>query len=290
MALLRREQINKFWQDGFLTIPDAVSPENLAGLKRDFDAWVEESRAQTGPYGECIDGRPRFDLQPGHAPDRPALRRVQAPTEISRAYYEAMAESRMAEVVADLIGPDVKLHHTKINSKLPGAATEVKWHQDFCFTPHSNSDVITALLMVDDVTEENGPLEVAPGSHRGDLFPIWHDGVFTGAIDDDTAAGMQKDAVRCLGPAGSVCLMHTRLAHGSAPNRSPDPRTLFICVYSAGDAMPLTPNPVPTSHQGLFVAGEDKGVIRSEPYEVLRPQYPKTSFFAQQSASERAAG
>ena len=123
MALLRREQINKFWQDGFLTIPDTVSPENLAGLKRDFDAWVEESRAQTGPYGECIDGRPRFDLQPGHAPDRPALRRVQAPTEISRACYEAMAESRMAEVVADLIGPDVKLHHTKINSKLPGAAS-----------------------------------------------------------------------------------------------------------------------------------------------------------------------
>ena len=290
MAVLTREEIDRFWQDGVLTVPDAVSPGTLAGLKRDFDAWVEESRAQTCPYGECIDGRPRFDLQPGHTPEQPALRRVQAPTEVSRAYYEAMAESRMAQMVADLIGPDVKLHHTKINSKLPGAATEVKWHQDFCFTPHSNSDVITALLMVDDVTEENGPLEVAPGSHRGDLFPIWHDGVFTGAIDDDTAAAMQKDAVRCLGPAGSVCLMHTRLAHGSAPNRSSDPRTLFICVYSAGDAMPLTPNPVPTSHQGLFVAGEDKGLIRSEPYEVLRPQYPKTSFFAQQSASERVAG
>ena len=51
-------------------------------------------------------------------------------------------------MVADLIGPDVKLHHTKINSKLPGSATAVKWHQDFPFTPHSNDSLITALLMV----------------------------------------------------------------------------------------------------------------------------------------------
>lgn len=288
MPTLTQEQIDAFWRDGVLTVADAVAPPLLAALKSDFNRWIEESRSETAPYGHCIDGRPRFDLQPGHTAEKPALRRVQAPTEVSQAYYEAMASSRMTDMVADLIGPDVKLHHTKINSKLPGAATEVKWHQDFLFTPHSNSDVITALLMVDDVTEDNGPLEVLPGSHAGELHPIWQDGKFTGAIDDTIAAGMQASSVRCLGPAGSVCLMHTRLAHGSAPNTSEDPRTLFICVYSAGDAIALTPNPVPTEHEGLFVRGRDNGRIRTESYEVARPQYPKTSFFAQQSAAERA--
>ncbi len=29
----------------------------------------------------------------------------------------------MTDYVADLIGPNVKFHHSKINSKLPGAAT-----------------------------------------------------------------------------------------------------------------------------------------------------------------------
>ena len=81
--------------------------------------------------------------------------------------------------------------------------------------------------------------------------------------------------------------MHTRLAHGSAPNLSQLPRTLFICVYSTGDAVPLTPNPVPTKHQGLYVRGQDPGRIRAETYDVEIPQYPKTSFFAQQSADER---
>jgi len=55
----------------------------------------------------------------------------------------------MVDMVADLIGPNVRYHHSKINSKLPGAATHVKWHQDFPFTPHTNSDMVTALLMVD---------------------------------------------------------------------------------------------------------------------------------------------
>jgi len=287
MSALTSEQIGAFWRDGYVTVENAVTSDQLAALKHDFGGWVEESRQQTAPYGETVDGRPRFDLQPGHTAETPALRRVQAPTEVSQAYFAAMAESRMTEMVADLIGPDVKLHHTKINSKLPGAATEVKWHQDFLFTPHSNSDVITALLMVDDVTQDNGPLEVAPGSHKEKLHSIWQDGTFTGAIDDDIAADMQARSFRSLGPAGSVCLMHTRLAHGSAPNGSNAPRTLFICVYSAGDAMPLTPNPVPTQHQGLFVQGTDRGRIRSEAYEVEQPQYPKTSFFAQQSEAER---
>ena len=262
----------------------------LSQLKTDFNDWVEESKAYNKPYGSCVDGRPRFDLQPGHSPVRPALRRVQAPTEISDAYYKAMANSPLTDMVTDLIGPNVKLHHTKINSKLPGTDTKVKWHQDFCFTPHTNSDVVTALLMIDDVTRDNGPLEVRPGSHKGPLYPIWHNHVFTGAVAEEVETEISRDALRCMGPAGSVCLMHTRLAHGSAPNLSRNPRTLLICVYSAGDAHPCSRNPVPTEHQGLFVRGNDPYRIRSENYSIEIPEYPKTSFFAQQAEEERTAG
>lgn len=288
--MLTVAQIETFHQDGVLTVPGAVNAEQLERLRDDFAAWLAESRDHEQAYGCCIDGRARFDVQPGHCASQPALRRVQAPTEISQAYLEVMADSAMTEMIADLIGPDVKLHHTKINSKQPGATTEVKWHQDFAFTPHSNDSVVTALLMVDEVTLENGPLEVLPGSHLGPVHGLWHDGVFTGAVDEQVAADMQARAVSCTGPAGSVCLMHTRLAHGSAANRSSAPRTLFICVYSAGDAMPLTPNPVPTEHQGLFVRGTDPKRVRAQAFEMELPEYPKAvSFFAQQSKAERAA-
>jgi ectoine hydroxylase-related dioxygenase (phytanoyl-CoA dioxygenase family) len=284
MAVLSEAQKDAFWTDGYLVLENAVSPDLLAKLKSDFSSWVEESRDHDRSYGEIIDGRPRFDLEKGHSSDQPALRRVNAPIEVSDAYYEAMADSRMTDFVAELIGPNVKLHHTKINSKLPGAATVVKWHQDFPFTPHSNDDLVTALLMVDDVTEENGPLEVTPGTHRGPLHGLWREGVFTGSVEDTVAEASKLRAVLCTGKAGSVCLMHTRLLHGSTANLSDQPRTLFISVYSAEDAVPLVPNPVPTRFEGEIVRGEPTGKVRSIAFDLELPQKPSTaSFFDQQS-------
>ncbi|MBV9736397.1 MAG: phytanoyl-CoA dioxygenase family protein [Acidisphaera sp.] len=134
--MLTSEQTAFFRTNGYLVVEDAVTADLLARLRRDFAGWVEESRVHDAPYGEMIDGRARFDLESGHSADHPALRRVSSPIEVSDAYYEAMAASRIVEAVAELIGPNVKLHHTKINSKLPHTATKVEWHQDFPFTPH----------------------------------------------------------------------------------------------------------------------------------------------------------
>ncbi len=284
MGTLSQSDIDAFWRDGYLVVANAVSADQLAALKNDFEAWVEQSRRQRAPFGDTLDGRPRFDLEPGHSESQPALRRVNAPIEISAAYHDVMLNSRMTDCVTDLVGPNVKLHHTKINSKLPGAATAVKWHQDFPFTPHSNDDLVTALLMVDDVNEMNGALEVAPGSHKGGLHSLWHDGRFTGAVTETVADECASKSTLCTGNAGSVCLMHTRLLHGSSANTSAHPRTLFICVYSAEDAVACSPNPVPHRYEGLLVRGERTNKVRATQFELELPQLPTTaSFFDQQA-------
>jgi hypothetical protein len=80
--------------------------------------------------------------------------------------------------------------------------------------------------------------------------------------------------------------MHTRLLHGSAPNLGPDPRTLFIAVYSAEDALPLADNPLPSRYEGMIVHGKATGRVRSTPFDIRLPQKPKgASFFAQQAAA-----
>lgn len=288
MAALSREQIDAFWLDGYLMVENVIRGRQLAALRDDFNAWVEESRSNTAPFGEIMDGRPRFDLEGGHTAEKPALRRVNSPVEVSQAYYDCMADSRMTDMVADLIGPNVKFHHSKINSKLPGSKTEVKWHQDFPFTPHSNDDIVTALLFIDDVTADNGPLEVVGGTHRGPIHSLWHGGKFTAAVGDDVAEASRRKALRCMGPVGSCCFMHTRLLHGSAPNHSTQPRTLFITVYTAEDAQPYAPNPVPSKFEGLIVRGEKTNRVRSIGYAMELPQKPTAaSFFAQQTAPEK---
>ena len=281
--MLTQEQKDQFWRDGVLVVEDAVTSEQLADLRNEFADWVEESRSFSDDYGETMDGRPRFDLQPGHSPELPGLRRVQSPEEVSDVFANIMRMARTVDMCAELIGPALRFHHGKVNSKLPGMATEVKFHQDFPFQPMTNDDIITCLLFVDDVTLENGPLEVVPGTHKGPIYSHWHGGRFTGAVSDSVKNKHIGNLVKCTGKAGSVCLMHARLLHGSAPNKSDKPRTLYITTYYAEDAIELSPNHLPSMLTHELVRGEASGRVRCTAYNMELPEVPKdTSFFAQQ--------
>lgn len=288
MGMLTEEQITQFDRDGVLVLDNAVTQEQLRALRATFNGWVEDSRTQTEDYGETQDGRARFDLQPGHTAQQPGLRRIQSPEEISDVYAKVMREAATVDYCAALIGPSLRFHHGKVNSKLPGSATEVKFHQDFPFEPMTNDDMITCLLFIDDVTLENGPLEVVPGTHKGPIFSHWHDGIFTGAVSDDVVEAHKDRIVKCTGRAGSVCLMHARLLHGSAPNLSRGPRTLYITTYYAEDAIELSPNHLPSTFTHEIVRGEASGRVRCTPYDMALPEVPKgTSFFAQQETSTK---
>jgi ectoine hydroxylase-related dioxygenase (phytanoyl-CoA dioxygenase family) len=288
VGLLSQTQKTTFWQEGFLVVEDAISFAQLEELRAVFLGWVEESRSHSEDYGETLDGRPRFDLQPGHSAGRPALRRIQSPEEVSDKYEEVMRNGQAADYCAELIGPNIRFHHGKVNSKLPGSGTAVKWHQDFPFEPMTNDDMITCLLFIDDVTLENGPLEVIPGSHKGPLYPHWHDGVFTGAVDSSVVDAQRDRSTRCTGKAGSVCLMHANLLHGSAPNLTDRPRTLYITTYYAEDAIELSPNHLPSRFTHELVRGVVTGTVRCSAYSMPLPAVPEgTSFFAQQEAADR---
>ena len=285
MSLLSQAQKDQFWNDGVIVVEDAVTPDQLSALRDAFEAWVEESREHSEDYGETLDGRARFDLQPGHSAQTPGLRRVQSPEEVSAVFASVMREAKTVDFCADLIGPNLRFHHGKVNSKLPGQATKVLFHQDFPFQPMTNDDIITCLLFMDDVTLENGPLEVVPGSHKGPLHSHWHGGRFTGAVDDAVVEAVKDQIVPCTGKAGSVCLMHSSLLHGSAPNLSDGPRTLYITTYYAEDAIELSPNALPSTLTHELVRGEVTGRVRCSSYEMALPETPEgTSFFAQQAA------
>ena len=283
MMYLTEQQRQQFDRDGFLVVDAAIEIAEILRLRRQFEIWVAESCAHTADYGETLDGRARFDLQPGHTASKPALRRVQSPEEVSSDFARVMRASKLADYCAELFETGVRFHHGKVNSKLPSSGTAVKWHQDFPFQPMSNDDMITCLLFLDDASDENGPLEVVPGSHTGPFYSLWHDGVFTGAVNDAVAQRFQREAVSCTGLAGSACLMHARLLHGLLANRSAAPRTLYIATYYAEDAIELSPNPLPSRFAHEIVRGSASGRIRCTEFSVPIPAVPKaTSFFAQQ--------
>ena len=107
--------------------------------------------------------------------------------------------------------------------------------------------------------------------------------MFTGTISDE-ALGDLAPPVQCHGPAGTACLMHTRLVHGSAPNLTEVPRTLAIFSYRSEDSRILHPNHIPSVNEGEVVRGAPTGRIRATPYEMSLGEVPSTaSFFDQQA-------
>ena len=288
MNVLTTEQVERFERDGWLLFEEALSADVLKVLNGEFDTWVEESRGHDEPFGRTFDGRPRFDLEPGHSAERPALRRIASPTELSDTYLSVMRSSIAVDATAQLIGPNLEFNHSKVNSKQPGAATEVKFHQDILFEAHTNDDMLAVLYFLDDVTLENGPPELVPGSHRGPLYEHWQDGVFTGTVAPEVVETARAEAVRCIGPAGSACLMHGRLLHGSAPNLSERPRTLFISAYRSEDSYPLDTSHVPSEHEGELVRGVRTNRVRCTPMEMAFSEVPTGASFFEQQAQETA--
>jgi hypothetical protein len=271
-----------FRRDGYLMAEGAVTAGELAGLRAEMDGWIAESARHDTSWGaeDTLDGMPRFDVERGHTREAPRLRRVNNPAEIGQVHEQVAFRSRMSGMIVDLIGPDVKFHHGKINIKLPRTESRVGYHQDFSYTPHTNDDLVTALLLVDDMTAANGPLRVVPGSHREGQKSLWHDGNFTGQVADEAVAAASNRLVTLTGGAGTVCLMHTALLHGSEPNRSAVRRALYISVYAAADAFMLSPSPLPNRFESRMVAGQPSRRARLTVGEVELPSLAhKGSFF-----------
>ena len=159
MGALSQEQIDKFWADGVLVAEDAVSAKELSELKQVFEGWVEDSCSYSEDYGETLDGRPRFDLQPGHRPDKPALRRVQSPEEVSDIFESVMRKARTVDYCADLLGPNLKFHHgivfiyfgNRTSSCIRKCEHEIliisKIRQNFCEPLHLLNQILNEIVL-----------------------------------------------------------------------------------------------------------------------------------------------
>jgi hypothetical protein len=109
MAVLAGEQRNIFQDQGFILLENAIDTELLEGLQNDFNGWVKDSINHQQPYGEMLDGRPRFDLEPGHSKEQPALRRVASPTEISAICLKVVFSSHAQQVLLGIFAGPLKL-------------------------------------------------------------------------------------------------------------------------------------------------------------------------------------
>ncbi|NNE78870.1 MAG: phytanoyl-CoA dioxygenase family protein [Silicimonas sp.] len=230
--VLTSEQRAFFDETGYLVLENQVPADIITAIRDEIARFEDIARTMTASDD-------RLDLEDSHTPNDPRLRRIKLPHTQSDVMRDLMYSDHILGPARDLIGPDIRLHTTKLNMKKAGYGAAVEWHQDYAFYPHTNDDIIAIGVLIDDMGEENGPLQVFPGSHKGPVFDHHVDGVFAGAVLPEALGLDVKDAAQLTGTAGSISIHHGRILHGSALNRSDRPRRLLFYEMMAADAFPI---------------------------------------------------
>jgi ectoine hydroxylase-related dioxygenase (phytanoyl-CoA dioxygenase family) len=126
-------------------------------------------------------------------------------------------------------------------------------------------------IMIDDIGEDSGPLQVIPGSHKGEVHDHHNNGLFCGGIDPTNCKIDFSKAVSLMGKAGSVHIHHTRTVHGSSVNTSDNVRRIFFIDYAAADAWPLVGVSDLDQFNARMIQGEPTTIPRLAPVPVRMP-------------------
>lgn len=252
MPVMPEQDLQFYRGNGYVVQHGFFDAATIAELGRACDALC----ANAGTLTKADDF---YDLEDSHSADDIRVRRLKRPTEMDPVFHRIARDPRLLAALSQLIGPSIRLSHPtgKINIKGPEYGAPVEWHQDWAAYPHTNDDLLSVGIPLDDCLEENGPLLVIPGSHKGPTYDHHINGVYCGGIDAVTSGIDFSKAVALTGRAGMVTFHHVRAVHGSALNTSKRPRRLFLLQYAAVDAWPI-----------LGIANFDKfnqGIVQGEP-------------------------
>jgi ectoine hydroxylase-related dioxygenase (phytanoyl-CoA dioxygenase family) len=287
--VLTQAQREHYFREGYVLLEKIIGDEWIRKLRAATEELVERSRKVT--KSDTI-----FDLEPTHRPDAPRLRRVSNPVEHHPVFWEYCTKSPLGDIVADLVGPDVKFHHSKLNYKWAQGGEEVKWHYDISFWPHTNYSPLTVGTYIYDCGPDNGPLGVLPRSHELEpmLSQFDHQGRWTGCLRDEDVAKLDlSKTVYLTGPAGSLTLHNCRTLHASPKNLSDTGRPLLLFTLTSADAFPYTVNPIKPKHDQTIIRGQRAAWAHHDPRPCLIPpdwSGGYTSIFSlQQEEDEKAA-
>ena len=265
-TVITQGQREHYYDRGYLLIPELIGEAALEALRLALDEVIQSTR-------DLKQSTRRIDLERNHSANNPRLRRVAYLDEFDAVFWHLCSDSVIPDIAADLLGPNVKFRELMVNFKWADGGAAVKWHQDLVFYPHTHAGTLQFLLLLDGATPEQGPLQVVPGSHKGEIYRHYDSfGRWTGAIADcDLENAGVENAIALVGPPGTVSVHHSRTIHGSAVNCSPNNRPAFVLTYSAADAMPYTSPAYPSVNYQALVRGKMPHYAHHEELSVPLP-------------------
>lgn len=224
---LNQNQLDTFARDGYLPFGKILKDDELELLRSEYDrefALAEEagsSRNLSAPSDADVDQQRTATQQ---------VFQIMQMCERNIHFRRLIHDERIVNVIADLIGPNIMLFHDQGLFKPAHHGGPVTWHQDNAYWHARPANLVSCWLTLDDVDEDNGAMQLIPGSH---LKPLWHQRdaeskkvLFNVEDQVDTTEAKVVDL-----PAGGCMFHHCQTLHYTAPNTTARQRRAFAIHY-----------------------------------------------------------
>lgn len=149
---------------------------------------------------------------------------------ISPVFDKVVHNSKILDVVEDIIGKNILVGGTTLFIKEPDKKGYVSWHQDAKYIGFEPHNWVTAWLAITDSNEKNGCMRMWPSTHKEkikdhkDKFDE-HNLLTRGQTVQNVSF---KDTVANELSAGQLSLHHPMIVHGSGLNKSNHRRIGFV--------------------------------------------------------------
>jgi ectoine hydroxylase len=262
--MLRKEELTEYAEQGFIVVENCLNADALQRLRQAGEACARD-QSDPGRVYEA-DGVTVRGMHGTHLRDETMAR---------------LCRNRVLLTIAkEILHEDVYVHQFKLNVKAAFVGDVWEWHQDMTFY-HREDELpeaafLTVAVLLDDVTEFNGPLIVIPGSHKDgfqnsiknsideyDAQSSWLSNTtaklrYTVERSLLTAMVRKNGMVAPKGKAGDCIVFDANLFHASGVNMSPfDRRVAFISYNSVKNLPRPTRAPRPE-----FLAARDFAALQ----------------------------
>jgi ectoine hydroxylase-related dioxygenase (phytanoyl-CoA dioxygenase family) len=253
--MLTDDQLAFYRENGYVLVKGLLTKAEAAHYRQKLHElahrlYVESNRGHDATWGAARDhaGGEKTVLQ--HCHD------VQF---YDASFARLLTDPRLTDIAAQIIGPNVQLHHTKMFIKPPEKGSPFPMHQDAPYFPHENHSMIAAIIHFDDAPIEKGCVRVVPGTHRS-LLPHssqggWH-------VDPEKYP--VADAVACPAEAGDALFFSYLTVHGSGINASDEARTTLLVQMRDPEDHPSI-RTHESRGQGMMLTGIDPSCCTTTP-------------------------
>ncbi|MBX7166390.1 MAG: phytanoyl-CoA dioxygenase family protein [Pirellulales bacterium] len=242
--MLSAALVDQYRQDGYTVARQLFSPPEVARLRDEALALWERCGQGAAAQNTNFLGVKKMST-------------VRDPQLHSALFTRTLTDPRLTEAMADLVGPNVQLHHSKINIKTREDRAVFPLHQDQPYFPHARHSVCTVLVHLTTTSSSRGCFRVIPGI-REPLPHVADDGHILDPVQYPLERAQELPA-----EAGDVVFMNYLVPHGSNLHDADEPRMLWIIQVRAAEDRPIdqpagTEQPTPAGNrpsQGTMLRG-----------------------------------